>query len=807
MARRSVARESNRRRVFRRARPFSRDGVGARRRRARRPPRRPLASARRSCARRRADAHAPLVLSGPRTTGGSSACASAASGEAQVARKVFPKRFFQSRRRAGFARLRKRSVSGRDASPPRGTKPIAAAASRARRSVPRAPGRPGAADARGATATPRPCAAPPEPPPPHRRSRDRPALGLSGTARSSPRRRHLVPSGGGQRASSETSAAWPSASAAAPLDERGRAVAAPRGEPRAGFVVAVVAVVAEKGAPVVARRRRRAPARARASAEAWAALGPGKAPLREQRAARRASRRGGARRSGPASRRPIGVREVRRKTRSPPRPPRLCTRSSQAPRRRRARGGVPRGGGSRRPARGTGQARRRGRSAPPARRALHPREQEAHRRGARALRDRERARAARRWRTEARASGTASPRGRSERARGAERSSPVGVGRASGRPRARPQLHAAAAPGCARAPGRAGARASTRRFPKVELGRPAHGAATTGDAAHEPAATCACAPRRGCIRRDAGTEGVRRAWASARCRSPPKTARGERGDELADHRVGVHGAREDERGRRARAASTAAPRLADEASARDARGHVRAPDEDPDHARTATRRVPKAAPRVCRHARGARLPRPLSAPPLTMRARAGRAGAAVVRRRGSASVRPICRLLVVSRTSARRCRGSGGVARPRRVRRHERDCGSACSLAPERVRHARGHRRGHGVRQALALTRVLARPGRAHARRAQSGVNPCVRLIDVFARARTSHTVLRGAVGPRRPRGSSPSAGRSGPRPGRRRRSCTTCRCPGARRRWKRGSRSGAGGCGVGHVSTSGSDA
>ena len=122
-------------------------------------------------------------------------------------------------------------------------------------------------------------------------------------------------------------------------------------------------------------------------------------------------------------------------------------------------------------------------------------------------------------------------------------------------------------------------------FPKVELGRPAYGRGDhQADAAHERGGDVRVRLRRGCIRRDAGTEGVRPRRARRALRHG-RGARGERGDELADHRVGVHGAREDERGRRARDLVHRRARHAHQASAQDVQGaRVRAPDEDPDHA-------------------------------------------------------------------------------------------------------------------------------------------------------------------------------------------------------------------------------
>ena len=130
---------------------------------------------------------------------------------------------------------------------------------------------------------------------------DRPALGLSGTARNV-RLFRLRPERTGEEAREQRDerggfARVPRRRAG---DERAH-VARQRGEPRAGFVVAVVAVVAEKGAPVVARRRRhgqqspRAPQRRRAPARSGFRKGAfPRLALGEARDARL----GGARRSG-----------------------------------------------------------------------------------------------------------------------------------------------------------------------------------------------------------------------------------------------------------------------------------------------------------------------------------------------------------------------------------------------------------------------------------------------------------------------------------------------------------------------------
>ena len=143
-------------------------------------------------------------------------------------------------------------------------------------------------------------------------------------------------------------------------------------------------------------------------------------------------------------------------------------------------------------------------------------------------------------------------------------------------------------------------------------------------------------------------------------------------------------------------------------------------------------------------------------------------------------------------------RGSGGVARPRRVRSPSGRMAS--SLAPERVRHVRVAIVGDTGCGKSTLTRVLADdPANTRVERT-SGVNPRVRLIDVFDPRANAHRPcfvelwdLDGREDHARARGALP-------RPGRRRARARPVVVP-ARAGDGRGAQAvGAGGCGVGHV-------
>ena len=197
----------------------------------------------------------------------------------------------------GFGKRRVSADAERNRSPRR----------RRRASPPASPARRGRPSAEATRARPprlRPCAAPPEPPPPHRGSR-RPTRPRS--LRNRPKRSSLSPSSRADREEAREQRDERGGFARVPRrragDERAH-VARQRGEPRAGFVVAVVAVVAEKGAPVVARRRRhgqqspRAPQRRRTPARSGFR---NEAPFRVSRSARRATHASAARAAADAS--------------------------------------------------------------------------------------------------------------------------------------------------------------------------------------------------------------------------------------------------------------------------------------------------------------------------------------------------------------------------------------------------------------------------------------------------------------------------------------------------------------------------